>query len=416
LNQVALNNLHLEMMAVITTVPNELRVVACGIAIWLVAITPAMSTEPTPSEAQTKQELQTVLTRIERLTTHFNATQTREAALEAELRDIEVEVGTIADKLRKLRQNLQQRRLQLQRLRERRAKHQENLSSQREQLAQQLRTSYVMGRHSMLKILLNQEDPATLSRVLTYYGYLNRAHIGLISEVRSKIAQLNALEADILHHTSVLRKLETKQMQTTQDLEAQQTARQSILDQVRFKLRKQGRQLERLAENKRQLEQILSEIEHALIDIPTHLNNSKTFGALQGQLLWPSKGEIVHRYGSPEAPGQPKSKGVWIAGKEGQPVRTIWHGRVAFANWLRGFGLLIIIDHGHGYMSLYGHNQSLYKEVGDWVNAGEVVATMGQSGGRTEVALYFEIRHQGVPQDPSTWCRGHPPEVGKQDL
>lgn len=135
------------------------------------------------------------------------------------------------------------------------------------------------------------------------------------------------------------------------------------------------------------------------------------FLTLRGRLQWPSRGKLTTRYGSARKVGKLKWQGVNIKAPEGTEVHAISHGRVAFSDWLRGFGLLTIIDHGDGYMSLYGGNQSLFKEVGDWVEAGEVIAGVGNSGGRKNSALYFEIRHNGKPTNPLKWCRNKPKQV-----
>ena len=150
------------------------------------------------------------------------------------------------------------------------------------------------------------------------------------------------------------------------------------------------------------------------LDLPTEQGERKAFAGLRGKLKWPSRGRLANRYGSRRKEGKLKWQGVMIKAPEGTEVTAISHGRIAFSDWLRGFGLLTIIDHGDGYMSLYGGNQSLYKEVGDWVEAGDVIASVGNSGGHRETALYFEIRHNGKPTNPLKWCRNKPKKLAKR--
>jgi septal ring factor EnvC (AmiA/AmiB activator) len=144
-----------------------------------------------------------------------------------------------------------------------------------------------------------------------------------------------------------------------------------------------------------------------LVDIPAEADGQQPFHSRKGKLRWPARGRLAQRFGAPRSGGL-RWRGVMIEAQEGGEVRAVSQGRIAFSDWMRGFGLLLIIDHGDGYMSLYGHNQTLYKEVGEWVDTGEVVALLGASGGRTESGLYFEMRHKGRPINPVHWCAGKP--------
>lgn len=355
-------------------------------------------------EAQVARAVEELRDRIRTLGDRFNTAIATEKKLEADLRNTEVSIGDVTKELRQLDQSLASKRRALGTLQDERQVHLQGLNKQQERLGRQLRAAYAIGQQDFFKMLLNQRDPATLARVLEYHRYFTRTRTQQIADTGARIARLEAVERAIEREASALRIVQAKQTQTKQHLMAQRANREALLSRLRADIHQRGQELARLEQDKTRLEQLLIEIRDALTlsDIPKSLEQEQPFAALKGQLPWPSAGRILHRTDAPRKLG---ALGVWIANQAGQPVYAIWHGRVAFADWLRGFGLLLIIDHGHGYMSLYGQNQSLYKEVGDWVEAGELVATVGDSGGNTEPGLYFEIRHKGVPQDPVVWCK-----------
>ena len=187
-------------------------------------------------------------------------------------------------------------------------------------------------------------------------------------------------------------------MKTSQD------QRRELVAKLTAELQDQGRQLARLQSDERELNALIKGLEQALADIPVEHPQQMQFAALRGRLPWPASGRIVSRFGTPRLGGL-FWDGVMISAPEGREVRAVHHGRVAFADWLRGLGLLMIVDHGDGYMTLYGHNQSLFKEVGDWVEADEAIALVGSSGGRERAGVYFGVRFKGRPVDPAKWCR-----------
>lgn len=173
--------------------------------------------------------------------------------------------------------------------------------------------------------------------------------------------------------------------------------------QLDREIQEKDAQLQNLREDEQALERIVSSLHKLLPDIPAETLNIKSFASLRGKLLWPCRGDLIQRFGALRSTGKYHSQGIMIATAQGEPVRAVFYGRIAFADWLRGYGLLLIVDHGDGYMSLYAHNQSLFKEVGDWVDTGEIIAQAGKSGGYQKIGVYFEIRHQGKPTDPLAW-------------
>ncbi len=263
----------------------------------------------------------------------------------------------------------------------------------------------MMGREPYLKLLLNQQDPATLGRSLAYYGYFNRLRSARMSEAAMRLASLTALERTIREETAQRQALREQEMGERQALTASLTARGEVLAKLGSEIRAKGDELERAMQDEEQLAELLRKLAPALARVPRESGASGTpFAAFKGKLMWPVRGHISARYGAERLEGRLKWQGVLIEALEGGEVRAVSHGRVAFSDWLRGLGQLVIIDHGGGYMTLYGHNQALFKEAGDWVEAGEVIASVGASGGRDKPGLYFEVREQGEPRDPLAWC------------
>ncbi|MFQ5644980.1 MAG: murein hydrolase activator EnvC family protein, partial [Thiogranum sp.] len=282
------------------------------------------------------------------------------------------------------------------------------LQEQRRQIASEARATYAMGRQQQVKLLLNQEQPAAVGRMLTYFGYLSRARMAQIDAIHAMMDELHATETSIQDTTRALTELRGRQQLASQRLREKKQKREQVLAQVKRELESQNNELQRLRSDEKRLQKLLASLREMLADIPLDASQQQPFRSLRGKLHWPARGRLVTRFGSRRGSSGLTWQGVMISAPEGTSVRAVSQGRVAFADWMRGFGLLLIVDHGDGYMSLYGHNQALYKEVGEWVDTGEMVATLGASGGQTRPGLYFELRHKGRPINPLRWCAGKP--------
>ncbi len=343
---------------------------------------------------------------IQALRSVLNDSRGQQQLLRRQLQQVEKELGRLSRALRNTRQELAKQRQALLALRKRRSALRHNLSRQKEALRRQVLAAYAMGRQGELKIILNQQDPAVIGRALTYYDYFNRARAHQIGAIQGSLDELSALEERIGRESRRLSALSERQQRQMADKQSHVQQRRQVLASLEAEIRTKEQRLEQYIQDERRLARLLNQLQEALSDIPPEKGDVQPFAALKGQLGWPTKGRISAHYGERRfRDSKLKWQGVMIRAAEGAPVRSIHHGRVAFADWLRGFGLLIIIDHGNGYMSLYAHNQSLYKSVGEWVAAGEIIATVGNSGGRSRTGLYFEIRHNGRPTDPLRWCR-----------
>lgn len=356
-------------------------------------------------QAAKEAELRALRQQIGELRQRLESAHSDLSEHEQALRQVEVQIGQLDRRLRDIAGDLRQKKVRLAELRKERDALNDELASQRQALARHVRAAYTLGRQDYLRLLLNQQDPATLERVLTYYRYFTRARARQIDVVKGQLLRLGVLEADIQSEAESLAQMRARAAARKAEREGQRQVRQQVLSDLQAEVRQRGQRIERLQQSEKRLEQLLRALREMFADIPQALDRRKPFSALKGQLPWPAPGKVRHGFGTSRSLGNLTWQGVLIAANAGQTVRAVYHGRVAFADWLRGLGLLVIIDHGHGFMSLYGHNQTVLKETGDWVTAGEPIATVGDTGGRNEVGLYFEIRRRGLPVNPSEWCK-----------
>jgi septal ring factor EnvC (AmiA/AmiB activator) len=263
----------------------------------------------------------------------------------------------------------------------------------------------MIGQQEPLKLLLNQRDPAEAGRVLVYYQYFGRARASQIAAIDAHLADLARLDAELAAEEERLAALEERQQGELSRLQSGRERRGRALVTLESESKNRARELERLKEQQGGLEKLVRELRRALERLDRFPSDSKdAFAKLKGRLAWPVAGRLVASFGQTRAGGV-KWDGMLVTGTQGAPVRAIYHGRVVYADWLSGLGLLTIIDHGDGYLSLYGHNERLYKEVGERVTAGDTIATLGDSGGRPRAELYFEIRKAGRPIDPRPWFK-----------
>ncbi|MDG1233534.1 MAG: peptidoglycan DD-metalloendopeptidase family protein [Pseudomonadales bacterium] len=286
------------------------------------------------------------------------------------------------------------------------AKQKELLTVKSEQqyyIEQQIRAAYKIGSQEYLKVLLNQEDPNEIARMLTYYDYFNQARSRQIESYNLTLLDLGRVTQQLAEETVVLGSQRRALGEQQKNLADVQKEKQMTLKALISQISTAGSALLKLEQDRGSLEQLLGKLEENLgkLDAP---RSAQPFAGMQGKLLLPVAGRISHRFGNQRNQGKLRWHGIFIDAAEGESVHAVHYGRVVFSDWLRGFGLLMIISHGEGYMSLYGHNQALFRKTGDWVSAGEVVAAVGNSGGQDKTGLYFEIRIDGKPNNPQNWC------------
>lgn len=366
---------------------------------------PVVAAPADPAQAaKHEKELNLLRERISGLQARIKLAQGERNMLSESLQESEQRIGRLARRLRILEGRLKRQRSRLHALQQQEGKQQQALDAERLLLERQIRAAYAMGRQEKVKILLNQQDPAIVARVLTYYDYLNRERISRMRLISERVSELQETRQEIAREQTRLESLLAQQAEEKTALESEQKARRTVLAKLTLEISDQGQQLSRLRTDEKHLQSLLQGLQEALTDIPAAAVQEKKFTQLRGALRWPVQGVISHAFGEPKI-GALRWDGVMIAAPEGKEVRAVHAGRVAFADWLRGFGLLLIVDHGEGYMTLYGHNQSLFKEAGDWVESGEPIAAIGDTGGRKETGVYFAIRRAGKAVNPTRWCR-----------
>ena len=276
-------------------------------------------------------------------------------------------------------------------------------SEQQYYIEQQVRAAYEIGSQEYLKILLNQEDPNEIARMLTYYDYFNQARSRQIESYNLTLLDLDRVTQELAEETVVLESQRRALGAQQKSLANVQKEKQMTLKALINQISTTGSALSKLEQDRGRLEQLLDKLQESLANLDAP-RSAQPFAGMQGKLLLPVEGRISHRFGNERNQGKLRWHGIFIDAAEGESVYAVHYGRVVFSDWLRGFGLLMIISHGEGYMSLYGHNQALFRETGDWVSAGEVIAAVGDSGGQDKTGLYFEIRIDGKPNNPQNWC------------
>jgi len=273
---------------------------------------------------------------------------------------------------------------------------------------------YQGGQQEYLKLLLNNHDPAQVAREMRYYEYIARNRAAWIKTLRDDLAQLNIVTQQARQKNDETAALQAQEKAQRTTLEKDKVARQQVLKQFAQQLKQQRHAIGRLQRDENRLSQLLDKLSKILTQpksrgvftneqLPDDRFDGKPFEQLKGQLALPVKGEVANKFGSARPDSTVLWKGLLVRAATGQAVKAVAAGRVVFADWLRGFGNLLIIDHGQGYMSLYGNNETLYKQVGDTLRGGDMVATVGSSGGNEDSGLYFELRHEGKPMDPVKW-------------
>jgi septal ring factor EnvC (AmiA/AmiB activator) len=329
----------------------------------------------------------------------FQGTKQR-TALEKQLKKDDLAIAKVAKSINVTKQNLKTTQTTIVKLSKRKRQLQADKKEQERLLGQQLRSAYTTGHHDYLKLLLNQDQSEKIQRSLSYYQYLNQARIKEIEQFQQTLANLLAVTAQHQDEIENLKELEQTQVKQKKSLASTKSKRSKTLQSLNKKLLSSNEQLAKLNAEESNLNYALQKLE-ALIQAEFDLMG---LSKLKRKLAWPVKGKVRHRFGTKKT-GYLRWKGVFMTAPIGRPVETIHNGTILFSDWLKGYGLLTVIDHGNGYMSLYAHNQTLLKSVGERVETGETIALVGQSGGQEQPGVYFEIRHQGKAVNPKLWCR-----------
>lgn len=400
-------------------------------ALWAEPPAAAAATAAPSAATQPASKLEELKNTILQLKQELEAAKNNRQGLQKDLESSEKKISELNQKVEELKKQLGSQHSQLQHLHS----EQEALASakkhQQRQVEQHLVAAYRLGSHSGLKLLFSQQDPSQLARATQYFRYTIKARQDSLSEFNRTLARLAALEPEITAQTQALEAQQRQLNTQITALEAQAERRRRTLVQLEASLSSTDQQLAAAENNRKQLEALLKKVVktakkyQAPPEAPTQpappaatanplpsTNPSPTialrkggFGQQKGLLPWPTEGTLLYSFGASKNKGALTWEGLYIQGAAGQPVRAIYKGRVLFANYLRGQGLLLVIDHGNGYWSLYAHNQTLYKKEGDLVDTGQTIASLGNTGGQARYGLYFELRYQQQPTNPKVWLK-----------
>jgi septal ring factor EnvC (AmiA/AmiB activator) len=374
--------------------------------VWkLAALCLLLHPAPAPSRAhaqsqatdtvQAQAKLAALRSRIESLTQRRAADLAQRDALGARLRDAELAITAKRRALAEIQGAVLAVEKRRAASRAEQMRTQATLEAERSALSGQILAAYMIGRQEQLKILLSQSDPASLGRMLTYYGYFGRSRAAQIDAIRGRQQQLQTVGQQIDEESSRLRALQDDDQRALADLSHARTERAQALAAVSREVKSHDQELADLKRQEQAVQALLADLARLLEDFPTDKNQD--FNQLRGRLPWPVAGRLVAR-------GHDSQNGVLIDAAKGALVRAPYFGRVVYADWLQGLGTLLIIGHSGGYMSLYGHVEVLYKSVGDTVAPGDVIASLDDAEGKP-AQLYFEIRQGRKPLDPRAWLK-----------
>ncbi len=361
---------------------------------------PFTSAVASDDEARAREQLLQLQTDIQQMNQLLEKIRKQRNKEERALSSTEQDIGELHKQIKQIALRLKGGQSRLKKLKADQLLLVSQISKQQQQIGTTLRSLYRSGQQPYLKLVLSQQDPERSARMLHYFDYLNQAQNQQITGYRDTLATLEKIDTDIQQTQLQLTNQRSDLKQQKSNIQQQQAERKKIITRLKSTLKNKDRELASKQAQQAELQRVIQALQASIADISVP---GKQFKQQRGKMKWPVKGKLKHRFGSSKG-NDMRWNGVFIATKEGAPIIAIHHGRVVFSDWLRGFGLLLIVDHGNDYMSLYAHNRSVLKEHGEWVNEGEIVATSGNSGGQNISGLYFEIRYKGKPQNPLRCC------------
>lgn len=374
------------------------------VACWVLTLfmANAIGADTPAADADYEKRLRELNDAIGQLQQQLLKTKGSRDNLQQLLRKSEVDIGELNKKIDAIKGALASEKKQLAQLHAERLQLASSRDRQQKHIIDIVNAAYRLGRQGHIKILLNQQQPSQTSRLLRYHKYFIQARLVKIHNYMQTIRQLEQLEVSIADSAKALESQHQRLKKRYRELRDRQSSRLSVLAQLNTDMRDKSQHVSELIRDQQHLQRLLDEATASLADI-TLSGDATLFKRLRGKLPRPAIGKVLHAYGSRRSSGRLVWNGIFYDSNPGSHVMAVHYGRVIFSDYLKGHGLLLIIDHGDGYMSLYAHNQALYKEIGDWVKSKEVIAAVGNSGGLEHAGLYFEIRYRGRPQDPSRW-------------
>jgi len=385
-----------------------MRFVAIRFVLPLLSVPVLLATGQPEAGAATatrqETEIRQLRQRAEQIQRNLHEDQANRDSARTALERSERAIAALVRELAQTRTDLGNRRRELRRLEQTVTAERRRIQANREHLAQLMRASYQTGPYEPFKLLFNQQDPAQFSRMFDYYGYLARFRAGRMTDLRNSLSRLSDAQTRLKTEQAELERAAAAQKQRRDRLQTAQRKRAALVAALEERIASGGAELDRVNRDISRLQKLLDQLRSKANIVQGPAGG---FDAMRGRLPLPVDAPISARFGQPRAVPGSYWQGLFFQAAAGTPVRAVYPGRVVFADWLRGFGLLLIIDHGQDYMSLYSHNQILEKRVGDSVAAGETIGLVGDSGGMPRAGLYFEVRHRGTPRDPLLWCASH---------
>ena len=348
-----------------------------------------------------QQELKKLKTSISTLEKKLRNQRKEKNSLQQQLETTERDIRDLNKKNRNIGKKITENERNLSLLKSKKTNLEQRIENQRSTIAQQIQAAYKTGNEEPVKLLLNQENPEQLSRILKYYDYLLEARSKKIDQFTADIESLKITLSKIESIKASLADSRKELEKDQQKLARNLSKRKTTLNKLSQSLQSNNQQLNQYKKQRNELETVIKTVEKAARAIAP-AQDYPSFALSKGKLNWPVRGKLKASFGSKRSEYL-RWQGLLISAKEGANIQSVHHGRVVFSDYLRGFGLLVIIDHGDGYMSLYAHNKELLKETGDWVQSGEITARAGNTGGLTHTALYFEVRENGKPVNPRIW-------------
>jgi septal ring factor EnvC (AmiA/AmiB activator) len=385
-----------------------------------------------------KSELDALKQRLQSLQREFRAAEEHRTEAADELRQSERSISEAVRQLRELEQEQRRANAELTALQEASAATEKRIWQQQGSLSDAIRAAHQRGQSDALKLMLSGRDPNQTARDLRYLASLSRAQLELIESLKTDLAKLEQLRTEASNKSAILAELREARLKEQKKLQSERNEREKLLSKLAAQIKKQRSEIATLKRDEQRMTQLVERLNRLVAEkaarekaarekaaksakaptksaagrplgvntrTPEPFQTDKPFSRLKGSLNLPVKGELMNRFGAPRKEGGVSWKGLFIRTTPGSVVKAIAAGQVVFSEWLRGFGNLIIVDHGEGYMSLYSNNESLYKQVGDPVQPGDAIATVGNSGGQSDNGLYFEMRHQSRPINPMHWVK-----------
>ncbi|WP_250461331.1 murein hydrolase activator EnvC family protein [Microbulbifer litoralis] len=363
-----------------------------------------LSAPPALADDDQQARLEEIKQRIESLQEELGEVRDQRDQLLRDLEENEKDISELHRRIDQIKSDMQSRGEKLQELRKEQQQLQESRRSMQRRVEQEVAAAYRLGRQEQVKLLLNQQDPQNIARQLRYHQYFLQERSRVIDDYLATLSSLQTVSTTIERERDTLDSERRQLQQRETQLVGAQQARQSTLDKLAARLADGSGELKQLKSDRSRLQKLVDEVGRAIASLVSP-QDQQPFAKQRGRMQWPVDGRRANAYGRRRANGI-TWKGITIRADAGTPVHAIHRGRVVFSDYLRGQGMLMILDHGDGYMSLYAHNQSLTRSLGEWVERGDTIARVGNTGGLNRSGVYFEIRHRGRPQDPTVWCRG----------